>query len=70
MPKYPNVTVNFYGIDSNAFVLMGIVGKELRRAGIPQAEITEFNQTCMNAGSYDELLQEIMKTVEVCFEEP
>lgn len=62
-PTYP-VTVQLTGGDSNAFMLIGTVAKALRReVGTDAADA--FSREAMNCGSYDELLQFIMATVEV-----
>ncbi len=52
------------GADGNIFNLVGIASKALKRAGqIEEAE--EMQRKVMNAGSYDEALQIIMKYCEV-----
>lgn len=63
--RYPNVEVDLIGGDGNAFAIIGSVTRALRRAGVPQQEITEFSQTCMQQESYDHLLNYVMQTVVV-----
>lgn len=64
IPKYPNVTVKLTDEDGNAFAILGRVTKAMREAGVEQNEIALFNQTA-TAGNYDQLLQTVMKWVEV-----
>lgn len=62
--KYPQVTVRLVGEDGNAFSIIGRVTKALRRSKVPAPEISKFQQEAM-AGSYDQLLQTVMRWVEV-----
>jgi hypothetical protein len=62
--KYPDVEVELTGQDGNAFNLLGIVKRELRRAGVPKSEIDLFLEEAMS-GDYDHLLQTCMKWVNV-----
>jgi hypothetical protein len=43
------------GQDGNAFVIIGLVGKALRKAGYPDKE-KEFRARAFKASSYDELI--------------
>jgi len=61
---YTNVTVQLVNTDGNAFALLGKVRQALRRAGYDTAFIEEFTAEAM-AGNYDELIQSIMRYVEV-----
>ena len=63
-PKYPDVRVKLSGTDGNAFSLMGKVSQALRKASVPQAEITAFQAEAMS-GDYDHLLQTCMRWVNV-----
>lgn len=63
-PKYPRVTVQLSGEDGNAFSIIGRVARELRRAKVPDAEITKFRDEAMS-GDYDNVLQTAMRWVEV-----
>ena len=64
--KYPitNVTVRLVNTDENAFALLGRVRQALRRAGYDTAFIEGFTAEAM-AGNYDELLQCIMRYINV-----
>jgi hypothetical protein len=64
MPKYPNVDVELVGNDGNAFSIMARVGKELRRAGVSNEEIKQY-QNEATSGDYDNLLQVTMRWVNV-----
>jgi hypothetical protein len=63
-PKYPNITVELIGQDGNAFVVLGLTRKALKRGGVPQEEVEAFTKEA-TAGDYDHLLQTCMKWVEV-----
>jgi hypothetical protein len=62
--KYPEIKVKLVGEDGNAFSIMGRVVQAMRRAGVPNEEIKEYQDKCMS-GNYDQLLQTTMATVEV-----
>lgn len=64
MAKHDEITVKLAGEDGNAFAILGQVQKALRRGGVPQSEITEFLDEA-TAGDYDELLQTVMRWVNV-----
>ena len=61
---YTNVTVQLINTDGNAFALLGKVRQTLRSAEYDTAFIERFTQEAM-AGNYDELLQCIMRYVNV-----
>lgn len=61
---YNDVTVQLTGKDGNAFNIMGEVNRALRRAGHVDA-LEPFMAEATGAGSYDELLQVVMRTVNV-----
>ena len=63
-PKYPQVKVQLTGQDGNAFMVMGLVSKGMRRAGCTSEQIKEFTNEA-RSGDYDHLLQTAMKFVEV-----
>jgi len=55
MPRYPEITVRLpYG--DNAYRLLGIVSKALRRNDVDQDEIDEFFEEAMSS-DYDHLVQ-------------
>lgn len=62
--RYPQIEVELTSQDGNAFNLIGITSRALRRAGVPEAEVKEFTTEAMS-GDYDNLLQTIMRWVEV-----
>jgi len=61
-PKHSHITVELIGQDGNAFNLIGLVTKALRKYGIPREEINEFQKEAMS-GNYDHLLQTCNKWV-------
>ena len=61
-----DITVDLTGEDGNAFVLIGRVRREMRRAGVAKDEIDAFSREAMS-GDYDHVLQTIMATVNVDF---
>lgn len=64
MPKYEEIQVQLSGTDGNAFALMGKVSKALRRAKVPQEEISQFREEA-TSGDYDHLLRTCMEWVDV-----
>ncbi len=55
MPKYPTITVKLVGQDSNAFNLLGICRRAMKRAHLPESEIEAFTQEATSS-NYDNLL--------------
>ena len=64
MTKYPEIEVSLIGRDGNAFAIMGAVEKALRKANIPQDEISTYLKESMS-GDYDNLLRTAMSWVSV-----
>lgn len=62
--KYPDIEVELTGQDGNAFMILGLVQKALRRAGVDPEEITEFYNEA-TSGDYDHLIQTAMRWVQV-----
>lgn len=62
--KYPGITVKLVGQNGNAFSILGLVIRELRRNRVPQAEILQFQRDAMS-GDYDNLLRVCMSWVNV-----
>ena len=60
MPKYPDITVQLTGKDGNAFYILGICLRAMRRAGLSQGERDAF-QAEATSGNYDHLLATCMK---------
>ena len=63
MAKY-DISVQLTGSDGNAFAVMGIAAKAMRRGGVEKAEIDKFYAEA-TSGDYDHLLQVCMEWVEV-----
>jgi len=64
MSRYPDVKVQLIGKDGNAFMIMGAVSKELKRAGVSKEEIEQYREQSMS-GDYDNLLRTAMDWVTV-----
>lgn len=60
MPKYPDITVQLTGKDGNAFYILGICLRAMRRAGLSQEERDDF-QAEATSGNYDHLLATCME---------
>ena len=59
MPKYPDISVELIGQDSNAFNILGICRRAMTKNRLPQSEIDTFMQEA-TSGSYDDLLATCM----------
>ncbi len=55
MPKYPEITVQLIGQDSNAYNLLGICRRAMIKNRLPQSEIDTFMQEATSS-NYDHLL--------------
>lgn len=64
MPKYPEITVRLTGENGNAFNILGICLRAMRRAGLNQKERDAFQAEAIS-GNYDHLLATCMKWFEV-----
>ena len=64
-PKYPDITVELVGSDSNAGAIMGKVARALRKHGVPKEEVDQYYHESMS-GDYDNLLRTAMQWVDVC----
>ena len=64
-PKHPEIKVQLTGEDGNAFLIIGRITREMKRAKLSKEEIEAF-QTEATSGDYDHLLQTAMKYVDVC----
>lgn len=51
MPKYPEITVKLIGENSNAFNILGICIKAMRRAGLTEEQVDEFRMEA-TSGDY------------------
>jgi hypothetical protein len=63
-PKFPHITSEIIGHDGNAFNLLGIVQRDMRRAKVSYEDQKQFLEEAMS-GDYDNLLITIMKWVNV-----
>ena len=61
-PRYPEVEVQLSEMDGNGFVIIGRTRTALRRHGVPNEEIEEFQSEAIS-GDYDRLLQTVMAWV-------
>ncbi len=61
--RFPDVTVELLGQDGNAFMIMGLVQKALRRAGHGK-EVAAYIEEA-TSGDYDHLLSTTMDWVNV-----
>ncbi len=55
MPKYPEITVQLVGKDGNAFNILGICRRAMKRAHLPESEIEAFT-TEATSSDYNHLL--------------
>jgi hypothetical protein len=62
--KYPDVTVELSGQDGNAFMILGLVQKALRKVGATDEEIRAFHAEA-TSGDYNKVLQTCMAWVNV-----
>lgn len=62
--RHPEIEVELTGHDGNAFAVIGRVQRELRRAGVPAAEVDEFRAEAMSS-DYDNLLATCCRWVSV-----
>ena len=60
MPKYPEITVQLTGKDGNAFYILGICLRAMRRSELSKEEQDAF-QAEATSGNYDHLLTTCMK---------
>lgn len=59
-PKYPNITVQLTGHDSNAFMILGLCRRAAKEAGLSQQVIDAFYQEA-TSGDHDHLIQTAMR---------
>lgn len=57
--KYPDITVKIIGANGNAFCILGICTREMRRHKLSQSEIDSFMSEA-TSGNYDNLLCTVM----------
>lgn len=64
MPKYPDITVQLVGQNGNAFNILGICLRAMRRADLSQEERDAFHAEA-TSGDYIHLLATCMEWFEV-----
>ena len=64
MVKYPEIEVQLTGQDGNAFMILALVTKALKRAGVSAEECEAFYAEA-TGGDYDNLLRTAMSWVSV-----
>ena len=62
--KYPEIEVQLVGTDGNAFALIGVVQKALKKAGASKEELDEFFDEA-TSGDYNHLFRTCMSWVNV-----
>lgn len=62
--KYPEIEVQLTGQDGNAFMVLALVQKALRRGGVSAEEISQFHDEA-TSGDYNHLLRTAMSWVSV-----
>ncbi len=62
--KYPEIEVDLFSIDGNAFSIMAHTVQALRRGGVSQAECDQYHAEA-TSGDYDNLLRVTMQWVSV-----
>lgn len=60
MPKYPDITVQLIGENSNAFNILSICLRAMRRANLSQEERDKFQEEA-TSGDYQHLLNTCME---------
>ena len=64
MPKYPDIHVKLVGQNGNAFNILAICLRAMRRAGLSQEERDAFHKEA-TSGNYDHLLVTCMEWFDV-----
>ncbi len=64
MPKYPHIKVELSGGDGNAFYILGVCLRAMRRDGLSQEERDRFRIEA-TAGDYNHLLATCMTCFDV-----
>lgn len=64
MPKYPDIIVQLVGKDGNAFNILGICRRAMKRAHLSESEIEAFT-TEATGSNYDHLLSTCLEWFDV-----
>jgi len=57
--KHPDIVIRLIGEDGNAFAILGLANRAMRKAGLPADERAAF-QAEATKGDYDHLLATVM----------
>ena len=63
MPRYPKIKVKLTGINGNAWNLLGVMSKAMKKGKVTKEEVNLFTTEAMS-GDYDHLLQVCMEWVD------
>lgn len=64
MPKHPEINIELAGQDGNAFSILGRVIRAMRKAGLSNEEIVQFQDEATSS-DYENLLITVMEWVSV-----
>ncbi|MCI5543888.1 MAG: hypothetical protein MR368_00210 [Azospirillum sp.] len=62
--KHPEITVQLFGQDGNAFNILGLCHQAMARHELPQSEIDQFMTEAMS-GDYNHLIATVMSWFDV-----
>ena len=62
--KYPNIFVDLSSVDGNAFGIMGVVTRAMKKHGLSSSEVDAYRKEAMS-GDYENLLVVTMNWVSV-----
>lgn len=62
--KHPEITVQLFGQDGNAFNVLGLCKRAMEHNHLPQEEINQFIKEA-TSGSYDHLIATVMSWFDV-----
>lgn len=62
--KYPNIFVDLSSVDGNAFGIMGVVTRAMKKYGLSSSEVDAYRKEAMS-GDYENLLVVTMNWVSV-----
>lgn len=64
MPKFPKIKVKLVGEDGNAFSILGRVTQAMKKGGVSQEHIKQYQEEA-KSGDYDNLLRVTVEYVSV-----
>lgn len=62
--KHPEITVQLLGQDGNAFNVLGLCKRAMKRNHLPQEEINQFIKEA-TSGNYDHLIATVMSWFDI-----